>query len=96
MIAVIARERANAVGRQKFIFIEHVSQHAFQAMAVDQREKAARAVVGGFGFDVLAQAGSVFDEPLHAALEAGQVCRRRSGRGFPRRRAESVRPSSGL
>ena len=51
-------------------------------------KKPARAVVGGFGLDVLAQRRAVFDKPLHAAFETRQAYRRPPGPAFRRRRAE--------
>src|SRR6266403_4093025 len=38
-----------------------------------QRQKTAQAVFSGFRFEALAQLWAVFDEPLHAPLEAGQM-----------------------
>ena len=36
MIFVIAREGADAIGRQEFLFVQHVPQHGFQPVAVHQ------------------------------------------------------------
>ena len=70
MIRMITGQSANAEWRQKLLFIEHIAQHAFQPVAINQRKKTARSIVSGFGLDVFAQSGSVFDKLLHAAFEA--------------------------
>src|SRR5918994_7629497 len=72
VVAVIARQGADAEGRQELIFIEHVMEHAFQAIPVHQRQKPLRTFGGRSRFDVFPQAGAILDEPLHASFEARQ------------------------
>ena len=64
------RERANAVRRKEFVFVEQDGQHALEAFGIDQREDAPRAAAPLLGFDVLPQFGCVLDEPKHAFVEA--------------------------
>ncbi len=65
-------------------------------MAVDQREKPARAVVGGLRFRYARPSSGRFSiNHCMRRLKPGKFVDH-SGREFPRRRAGSARPSSGL
>ena len=69
LLAMDARERADAVGREKFVFIEHVAQHALQPLARRDGQQAVLVPCGqalAVG-DVLRQIRAVLEEPLHAA-----------------------------
>ena len=44
MLVVKARERANAVGREKFVLVEHELQDAPQLLCIDDGQQAALAL----------------------------------------------------
>ena len=73
MVAVVARERADAVGREELVAIQHVGEHADELRPPHDRQQPAHAAAGADGGgDVAAELRPVVDEPLHAPLEAGQ------------------------
>src|ERR1044071_64448 len=74
MLLVIKRESANAVGREKLTFVEHLPQDASQAGLIDDREQATLSSSGGFhAGDVARQVRAIMYKPLHAPTETGQV-----------------------
>ena len=73
MIFVIARESPNAVGRQKFLFVQQVPQDGFQPIATHEGKKSPHTSVVGLRFQMLRKVRSVFDEPLHAVFEPRQA-----------------------
>ena len=74
MVLVILRHCADSVGRQKLVLIQHVSQHAAKLVAIEDRYQAAFTHTGcehaRLAFGV---AGTIRDEPVHAALEGRQA-----------------------
>src|SRR6266404_9445180 len=74
MIAMIARDRTQTVGREEFVLIEHVAQRPAQPLARRDRQHAvssgrARLAVS----DERSQVFAVIEEPFHPFLESGQL-----------------------
>src|SRR5579883_953511 len=74
MLAVIAGEGADAVGREELVLVEHVFQDAAQLVLIDDGKQAAQAAAGRHhAGDVGRQVRAILDEPLEAALETRQA-----------------------
>src|SRR5580658_3166200 len=74
MIEVVARERANAIGRQKLGFVKHAAEDALQLFTIRERKQAANTARRTLRhFDVFRHVRVIVNKPLHAALEAGKA-----------------------
>lgn len=72
MSEVMAGDSANAVGREKFIFIEHVGKQAAQLILANKTEEKHFVFARYDGrFNAGDEIGTVVDEPLAAALKIG-------------------------
>ncbi len=68
------RQCANAVRRQKFLFIDHIPQDADQLLAVNQRKQPPRSVWRHLAaINMRREVRHVVQEPLHPPLKSGQA-----------------------
>ena len=70
------RKRADAVGREEFLFVEHVAQHAHQPLARGNREQTDFAAVRLRALhvrDVPREVLAILEKPAHPLSKAGQI-----------------------
>ena len=80
---MMERERADAMRREKFIFVEHDVQYASELFGIDDGEQSSFCRPGSLhAGDVRGEVGAVCDEPLHAASESGQALHEAGLEGF--------------
>src|SRR6266849_3303510 len=73
IVQVIARERANSMRREEFVFIQHVTECMTQFVSIDDGEESSFAIPRGTHTgDVGCQVATVLDKPLEPAFEIGE------------------------